>query len=123
MTNSDKFSFNTSQSKALSALGLPLWHKREQNSATQATPPTFCYRADDWLFVANRQLSVTRAQWLIDVLTLLEIEHALPLIEVSANSLVQWPQNRVIDISSEDDGLLLPASKRELWQTLSRHNS
>lgn len=120
MTTSDKMTLNTSQRKALAALGLPLWHQRQQYSQTSARVSEFFYRADEWLLVSTTQLPVSRPQWLIDMFTWLEIDQSIALIEVSASTIGQWPQNRVLNVSTEADGSLLALSKRELWQKLSR---
>ncbi|CUA88321.1 hypothetical protein [Pseudidiomarina woesei] len=113
MNKSDTSLFNTSQQRALAALGLPLWQKRT-NDASQ-TAAESCYRLGPWLIIVPQPLAVSKPQWLSDLALALDTPLA-SLAEISPRQKADWPSQQQLHVQIDSTGMLEAQCKRDLWQ-------
>lgn len=118
MNKSDTSIFNTSQQRALAALGLPLWQKRT-NEASQTVTES-CYRLGQWLIIVPQPLAVSKPQWLSDLASVLDTPLA-SLAEISLRQKTDWPSQQQLHVHIDSTGMIEAQCKRDLWQRILGH--
>lgn len=116
MNKSESPLFNSSQRRALAALGLPLWLQRKNLTSEAITES--CYRLGAWLIVVSQPLAVSKPQWLSDLALVLDTPLA-SLAEISPRQKANWPSQQQLHVHIDSTGMIDAQCKRDLWQSIS----